>query len=231
LEAQSAITVELLSADLALTSTDAGGIASGANRALIGNEVVQFADAAPLGGGSWRLTGLLRGRGGTEAAAQAGHPAEAAFVLLDTKPVALDPTKAGPSQRTSIVAIGLGDAEPVSAAIANPGTTQRPLVPVHPHTLWLADGSLELSWTRRARGAWGWPDEVEIPLGEPAETYRVGLGPVNAPALMWEVTEPRLALDAATVAVLASAHPGAQLWVRQVGGFATSDPLLLATLP
>jgi len=53
---------------------------------------------------------------------------------------------------------------------------------------------------------------------------------VNAPALVWDVAEPSLALDAATVAALASAHPVAQLWVRQVGSFATSDPLLLASL-
>ena len=28
-----------------------------------------------------------------------------------------------------------------------------------------------LEWTRRARGAWGWPDSIETPLNEQAEAY------------------------------------------------------------
>jgi hypothetical protein len=230
LEPRSSLTVELLSEDFALAAIDAAGIANGANRALVGNEVIQFAEAEALGGGSWRLTGLLRGRGGTEAAAAAGHPAGTAFVLLDGRPVALDPAKVGPSQGRSIVALGLGDAEPVSAVIANPGLTLRPLAPVHPRAERLASSGLALAWTRRARGAWSWPDEVEITLGEECEAYRVGLGPPDAPIVAWDVSEPSLVIDAATLAALEAAHPGVALWVRQVGSFALSDPLLLATL-
>ena len=230
-ETSAALSVELLSEDLALAGTDRTGIANGANRARIGNEVIQFASATPVGGGIWHLAGLLRGRDGTEAAAEAGHPAGTAFVLLDGKPVALDPAKTGAAPDTSIVAIGLGNAEPVNAPIANPGLTLRPLVPVYPRADALPDGSMQLSWTRRARGAWSWPDEVEIALGEEAEAYRVGLGQVEAPALVWNVDEPTLVLDAAIMATLKEAYPGVVLWVRQVGSFAVSDPLLLTTLP
>ena len=205
-------------------------MANGANRALIGNEVIQFAAAVPLGGGGWQLTGLLRGRGGTEAAAYAGHPAGTAFVLLDAAPVGLDPAKVGLTASAAIVALGLGDAAPVAAAIANPGLTLRPLVPVHPRAALLPDGSLQLSWTRRARGAWNWPDEVEIPLAEQAEIYRVGLGPADAPLVAWEVSEPELAIDPAAYGALVSAHPGQVLWVRQIGSFAQSDPLQLSIL-
>jgi hypothetical protein len=41
------------------------------------------------------------------------------------------------------------------------------------------------------------------------------------------VRESRLALDGATRAALVAAHPAQSLWVRQVGRFAQSDPLLL----
>jgi hypothetical protein len=150
-------------------------------------------------------------------------------VLLDHAPIALDAARVGPSPEVSIVAIGLADPEPVSAAIANPGATLRPLTPVHPHAE-AVGGGLTLNWVRRARGGWGWPDEIELPLSEPTEAWRVGLGPVGAPLLLWEVTEPELALDAATLASLESAHPGASLWVRQIGGWALSDALLLHTL-
>jgi hypothetical protein len=87
------------------------------------------------------------------------------------------------------------------------------------------------AWTRRARGAWGWPDEVELPLGEHSEAYRVGLGPVEAPLLFWDVATPSLALDAPSVAAFESEYSGEDLWVRQIGSHAQSDPLLLTTLP
>ena len=116
----------------------------------------------------------------------------------DGKPLALDPAHTGPSAGLRIAALGLVDTGPVFADIANPGLTRRPLNPVHPRAERLPDGSLQLGWKRRARGAWAWPDEVEIPLGEQAEAYRVGLGPLSAPLAAWDVTQPQLTLDGAT---------------------------------
>ena len=40
-----------------------------ANLALVGDELIQFARAAPLGGGRWALSELWRGHRGTRAAA------------------------------------------------------------------------------------------------------------------------------------------------------------------
>ncbi len=93
-------------------------------------------------------------------------------------------------------AIDLADAEPVSAAIANRGLTLRPLTPVHPRVGQTADGGLVLRWTRRARGAWPWPDGVETPLNEQAEAWLVGLGDVASPAVRWELAQPLLELSA-----------------------------------
>jgi hypothetical protein len=208
----------------------AEALATGANRALLGTEVIQFAEALWLGGALWRLRGLLRGRGGTEAAAQAGHAAGTPFVLLDGRPLAIDPAKLDPTGAMSLAAIGLADDEPVIAPIANPGLTLRPLTPVHPRVRPSAGGGLILRWTRRARGAWTWPDGIETPLSEQAEAYTVGLGDTAQPALRWELSQPRLELSAATVAHLSSEHPGQPLWVRQVGSFAVSPALLLTIL-
>ncbi len=230
LEEGSAIEVELVSPDFALAGTTPAGIANGANRALLGNEVIQFTVAVPLGSERWRLSGLLRGRGGTEHAAQNGHIAGTPFILLDGRPIALDPAIAAPAQGTAIVAIGLGDAGPVSADIANPGLTLRPLTPVHPSARLLADDSLALGWARRARGSWNWLDEVDVPLAEQSESYRVGVGPVNAPHLFWETAEPNHAIGASELAALRSAYPAAPIWVRQIGSFAQSGALLLTTL-
>ena len=227
---QATLDVELASADFVLTDATAEALATGANRALVGGEVIQFADALLLGASTWRLRGMLRGRGGTEEAALAGHTAGTPFVLLDGKPLAIDPATLDPTGATSLAAIGLADEEPVIAPIANPGLTLRPLVPVHPRIKPSAAGGLVLSWTRRARGAWAWLDGVETPLGEQAEAYLVGLGDAGQPVLRWELVQPLLELSAATLAQLSSEHSGQPLWVRQVGSFATSPPLLLTTL-
>jgi hypothetical protein len=227
---QAALEVELVSADFMLTGATAEELAGGANRALLGAEIVQFAEAVPLGGSQWRLRGLLRGRGGTEGAAQAGHAAGTPFVLLDGQAAAIDSAKLDPTGATSLAAIGLADDEPVTAPIANPGLTLRPLTPVHPRVEPDPGGGLILHWTRRARGAWTGPGGVETPLAEQAEAYTVGLGDTGQPALRWELAQPRLELSAAMLAQLSSEHAGKPLWVRQVGSFATSPPLLLTIL-
>jgi hypothetical protein len=151
-------------------------------------------------------------------------------VLIDDALVALDPALVPADPATTIAAIGLGDDEPVYAGLANAGLGRKPLTPVHPRSASDAGGALLFAWTRRARGAWSWLDGVDAPLVEEREIYRLGLGPVEAPFAQWEVTEPRLLLDGETRAALSAAHPGAALWVRQVGRFAASDPLLLGPL-
>src|SRR5690606_8023244 len=162
------------------------------------------------------------------AAALAGHPPGARFVLLDDRPIALDAASIGGS--ASVVAIGLAESEPAIAPIDNPGLTLRPLAPVHPRRRGTSDGGLVFTWTRRARGAWSWPNGIETPLNEQTEGYLVGLGVPQAPDLAWETSQPRLELSASQWAVLAAEHAGKALWVRQLGSFDVSDPLLLASI-
>lgn len=220
--------LQLASPDFALSSRLVEDLAQGANRALVGAEIIQFASAETLGNGQWRLRGILRGRGGTEHHALAGHPSGTAFALLDDRPVRLDANEIGTA--TAVAAIGLADASAVYAAIAGTGSTLRPLTPVHPRTSVAADGSLTLCWTRRARGAWNWSGTVEPPLAEQSERYEVGLGNPDQPATSWEVTIPQLVIGAATRTQLQAQHPGALLWVRQIGSFARSEPLLLTSI-
>ena len=217
--------VDLAADDFALIEATATGLANGANRALVGSEVIQFASAERISGNRWRLTALLRGRGGTEGMTAQVHPAGTRFVLLDNQPLALDPSQIG--QAITVAATGLADPAPVLAPITMSGQTVRPLSPVHPSAQHLVDGTLALSWTRRARGAWEWRDLVDVPLVEEVERYLVGLGSTLAPVLQWEVLEPRLDLAAGFIA----SHSGQPIWVRQIGSHAASDPLLLHTIP
>jgi hypothetical protein len=228
LDRVASVDVNMLSPDFILDSCSVAELASGANMALVAGEVLQFLRAERLGDTSWRLTGLLRGRGGTEGAAVLGASAGAAFVLLDDEPVPLDSAVLG--QAATIAAIGLADPQPVYAVLANAGMSHTPLSPVHGAIREASDGSISCNWCRRSRGSWPWLDGIEVPLNEQAEAYVIGVGPTDAPALRWETASPRLEIDPATWASVRSAHIGEPLWVRQIGTYALSPPLLLSMI-
>ena len=220
--------IQLGSSDFVLTSRPLADLMQGANRALVGGEIVQFANAQRIDGAHWRLTGFLRGRGGTEAEAANDLPAGAPFALLDDRIRLLPSSELGSAQ--AIAAIGLVDAAPVSAPVRNPGRTLLPLFPVHPKAIANADGSLTFCWTRRARGAWNWGGSVEPPLAEQAELYEVGVGNPDQPLLAWQTVSTSLVLDAAITGQLHADHSGQPVWERQIGTFARSAAVLLTTI-
>lgn len=228
-EPQAIAIITLVAPDLVLSDTDIDGLAAGANRLLVGGEVLQFARAEPLGDRRWQLSGLLRGRGGTEPSAALGHPAQTIAVLLDDSLVALDPQLAPPLVSTRIGAIGIGDIDAVLAPLVNAGLSRRPPCPVHPRLRIESDQVRVFSWTRRARGQWRWDDAVDVPLVEERELYVIGYGPVEAPYAVWLRPEPWLHLAPAEISSLRDTHGAANLWVRQTGTFAQSPALLLAS--
>ncbi|MGU3492754.1 glycoside hydrolase/phage tail family protein [Xanthobacteraceae bacterium A53D] len=139
-------------------------------------EVIQFTEAELLEAGVYRLSGLLRGQGGTEAAGATPWPAGTQAVLLDR---ALVPLSTGLSDlgRTLTWRIGMADGDPgdemVEEIVATAsGIALLPLAPVHLRGRRQAGGVL-ISWVRRTRiGGDGW-EAVEVPLGEASEGYRV----------------------------------------------------------
>ncbi|MBB3034533.1 GTA baseplate fiber-binding domain-containing protein [Alteriqipengyuania lutimaris] len=222
-EPEATLDVMLSSVADRLLSVEERALLDGANRLLLGEEILQFRFALPLGGGAWRLSGLLRGRGGTEHHAAAGHAPGVPAVLLDSALIAL-----GQEDYAEIGAqSGLAHSEPVYARLASPGRSMRPLPPVHLKHLMAENGDPLWRWVRRARGAWRWLDGVDAPLNEESEAYRVGLGPEDSPHAKWDVAEARFSLPAAEWENLQGAYPAAPLWVRQIGTHALSRPTLL----
>ena len=227
IEPQAEMVVSLIGADMALTAASRHELAAGANRMVVGSEIVQFLTAEPLGTGSWRLQGLLRGRGGTEDHAHAGQPAGTRIALLDGPLLAVEALEPAAAQASTFAALGLADSEPVLAPLTGAGASARPPCPVHPQAAFAADGSLDLRWTRRARGAWRWIDGVDAPLVEQDERYLIGAGPVAQPIRQWASTMPALDLAPADLAGLPA---GTSIWVRQQGTRSLSPALLLHTL-
>ena len=227
-ETGSPLIVELAAPDMTLAPASMAAIALGANRIILGEEVLQFVDARQIGHRRWELSGLLRGRLGTEHAAHMGHAPGTRMVLLDEGIVALAPEQA--ASVTWLAAIGSAEDEPVYAAIRARGAAAAPPSPVHPRIAVSADGGIVLSWTRRGRGAWRWSEGTEIPLVEANELYEVGLGPTDAPIALWQTSVPTLSISATERNTLLAAAPDGVVWVRQIGSFARSAPLALMTL-
>nr|WP_294849829.1 phage tail protein [uncultured Sphingomonas sp.] len=123
--------VLLVDADQWLLGADAAAIAAGANRAMIGHEMIQFASAEALGGGAWRLGGLVRGVRATGWAV-GDHLAGTGFCLVDGAamvPVPVDEALVG--QTIVATAFGLADAEPLpSASLTYVGQSMSGMAPV-----------------------------------------------------------------------------------------------------
>lgn len=226
LDRHSELIVDLDGPDLNLSGATLRQLAMGANRAVLGDELIQFARAEPLGDGRWRLAELLRGRCGTEAAVSHHRPGERFMVLTDEGAI-FDKTAMGLSATSSIAAIGIADPEPVLAGIALEGIASRPLAPVHGHCTTQPGQGCSLGWTRRARGQWQWRYGVDVPLGEQSENYEVSYVASDQVLALWTAPETSLQVPASEFDRLRSAAPDGWFEVRQRGDRANSLPLAI----
>ena len=219
------LVVELANSMMALESIGDAALLAGGNRAMVGGELLQFGAAESLGGGLWRLTGLLRGLAGTDDAM--AHGAGEPFVLLDDAALWLlpdDMVRQAESGESSVEWARRGGIELVDVPVPSAARALRPLSPVHGYVRAAADGAIEARWVRRSRADLGWRDQVDLPIGEGRELWQVMLVPAVPGLGPWDCTESRLVLDAALLAVMPA---GSALSVRQVGDFGLSPPLFL----
>jgi hypothetical protein len=199
-----------------LTSCDDNGLAEGLNLAVLGSELIQFGIATPIGPGRFRLTRLLRGRAGSEWAS-AGHAAGETFCLIDSGSVRALPLPAWMRGSEVIAA----DRDGSSASLTFGAQSARPLAPVKLSASIEPSGDLRLDWVRRSRAGYAWLDEVDAPLGESRERYRVNIAGASA-ALERTTDAPELVVGLADVLSL-GAGP-VTIEVRQVGDWAASLP-------
>ena len=216
----SSVEVDLIDADQWLVSCDDEALVNGSNLAAIGSELIQFGEAVPIGPGRFRLSRLLRGRIGTEWAA-GGHRTGDAFALLEADAMRLIqlPDWVVGSQ-VSVNLPGAGS----QATITTTAESMRPPSPVHVMGSFGSNGDFVLSWVRRSRRGWAWLDEIDAPLGESREEYRVTasgtLGSIELTCMV-----PTLTIAASDVAGLGNG--AASIEVRQIGDFAASRPARL----
>ncbi|MDZ4065277.1 MAG: glycoside hydrolase TIM-barrel-like domain-containing protein [Tabrizicola sp.] len=144
-------------------------------------EVVQAGAAELIAAGRYRLTRLLRGQRGTEAAMGNPAPAGARVVVLDSTLASLPIAEADLglpwNWRIGPAARAVSDASYTALAFTPAGRGLVPFAPVHVEQPWRtarSPGDLTIRWTRRSRAlvadAW---EQVEVPLAEDMENYDV----------------------------------------------------------
>ncbi len=144
-------------------------------------EIVQAGAAELIAPGRYRLTHLLRGQRGTEAAMGNPTPAGARVVVLDTAlaplPIAEADLGLPWNWRIGPAARSVSDASYTELAFTPAGRGLVPFAPVHTGQPWRtarSPGDLTIRWTRRSRAlvadAW---EQVEVPLAEDLESYDV----------------------------------------------------------
>lgn len=153
-----------------LSSTTLVGLLNGANFALLGNEILKYRDATLVGTNTYTLTGLQRGRRGTEWA-QAGHAIGDRFVAL---PVAsLASTYVGNPLRYKAVTSGRTLASAAANTFTITGEAWRCYAPCGLGGGVDASGNVTLNWIRRTRLGGAWLNGADAALGEASESYVV----------------------------------------------------------
>jgi hypothetical protein len=213
------IDVALLHDGMALASADVAAIGRGANLALLGDEVIQFAGAEQIAPARWCVSMLGRGLNGSESR---DHPAGTRLVLLDRDSLLLPaPGVLRVGDRVRVNAQGVGDVDaPATTETIVTGRSVAPLAPVHLRWAADADGGATVTWVRRSRLGWRWT-EGEVPLAEEREAYRVAV--TSAVGLrVTAVAEPAISITEKEVA-----GGGVRVTVSQIGTVATSSEAVI----
>ncbi|GAA0488435.1 hypothetical protein GCM10009096_34210 [Parasphingorhabdus litoris] len=219
------LVVQLHNRTMMLNDANSEQLWNGNNMAAVGEELIQFGFAEPIGNGRYLLSHLLRGLGGTEHEMDR-HATDEDFVLLDGPGLTkIDDRHFTPFQPFELTVIGRGDAAPVLQSIDLPGRALKPWSPVHPRHRFTVNGDLEIDWTRRSRAGLLWPDHIETPLAEETERYRVSVNP----SLVHEPRQPSITISADVVQEYRESGVSIlSLEIRQIGRHNISEPLSLA---
>ena len=206
----------MLSHDLAaLSPANAAALDRGANLALIGDELIQFAAAQQVAPRRWRLRALWRGRRGTPPAA---HSAGTRFVLIDSPALrwlTLPDLRPGDSLRVRAAGVGDGGVATEAVTVVS-GIAVAPLSPVRLRVTATGDNGERLDWTRRSRLGWRWVDGLDVPLVEEREAYRV------------QTAMRTVEVDTPTILLLPGERAAGPVSVAQIGTLALSAPASLA---
>lgn len=190
------VTLFFATTGVTLSSTTMINVLNGANGVLIGKELVQYLNAVQNANGSWTISGLLRGRRGTEWACGSHVIGEACFfpqVQGGLHRLVMNTADLGILTYFKAITIG-GD---LNSGPSQPFTLQgndvRPYAPCQVYGTRDGSGNLTIVWQRRTRVSAIQSIAAGVqPLSEASEQYDVvitdGLG--NVVRTFSDVTPP-----------------------------------------
>lgn len=148
----------------------------GQNLALIGGELVNFQNATLIAPNTYEINGLLRGQRGTEDQIYS-HTAGEPFVLINGALVrsVIDTGLIGVERKGRSFTAGRPTDDFIEFNYMVSAKNMLPWAPVNIVGWRNGDNSLNLGWTRRARINNGWNNNIDVPLGEDFEQYRIDL--------------------------------------------------------
>lgn len=169
------VTVQMVAGTLSSTSELL--VLNGANYAVLGNELIQFKNAELISANTYKLSGLLRGRKGTEWAMDS-HAVGDRFVLatiatwrripLQTSDISLDRLFKFPTFGTTLQ-------QTAAVPFAPAGVGLECYSPVEVGAGRNAAGDLKINWKRRGRISAEWRDYVDVPMSESTESYEIDI--------------------------------------------------------
>lgn len=168
-------TVTITLSNGTLSSAAEIAVLNGANVAVIGSEVVQFKNAVLNADGTYTLSGLLRGRRGTDWA-MSTHAVGDRFVLAELstwRRVAMATSEIGLARLYKVVTFGSTLQSNVETSFTNNAVGIECYSPVQIGGGRNAAGDVTINWVRRTRISGEWRDYVDAALGEASEAYEV----------------------------------------------------------
>lgn len=175
----STVTLTLETEGAALASVSLDSLLAGANACALGAdgrwEILQFRSAVEDSPGVYTLSGLLRGRKGTEHA-MALHEIGDTFVLLESGNVTPDGVPAtdyGMARPWKFVTSGQALGDVTAANVTLSDAAMKPYSPVHLGGGRSSAGDITINWTRRNRLDNTWRDNVDVPMSEASEAYEI----------------------------------------------------------
>ena len=190
------VSVQLTAGSADLSSTTELGVLNGGNMCVIGSEVLQYKTATLTATRTYTLSGLLRGRRGTDWA-QSTHGSSELFVALPTTlNLVGDEGEISLPRLYKAVSGGNSISGTPSESFTNTGIALRPFSPVEIGGGRDASGNLTITWVRRSRYRGDGMLDVEPPIGEESEFYLVTIYSSNT----YTTVKRTLGVDAATTA-------------------------------
>ena len=172
----STVTVQLATDEMELeNAAPLTVLANQANYAVLGDELIAFKTAVPLGNRKWMLAGFLRGRRGTELA-MSTHKVAERFVLLDPASVqrlTLATSESNLPRDYRAISIGDSFEDATSVSFTARGVPLRPYSPAHVTGARDGSNNLTIAWVRRSRFAGSWRLGIYPPVGEDFEKYEI----------------------------------------------------------